>query len=86
MIRQLDDRTFVSGQIAPDEVAGLAEHERRTRYVVNFNITLAFKVNAQFTASACRPTTAILCRFARWTSPQSALNLSARPMREENGR
>lgn len=26
MIRQLDDRTFVSGQIAPDEVAGLAEH------------------------------------------------------------
>ena len=25
MIRQLDDRTFVSGQIAPDEVAGLAE-------------------------------------------------------------
>ena len=26
MIRQLDDRTFVSGQIAPHEVAGLAEH------------------------------------------------------------
>lgn len=26
MIRQLDDRTLVSGQIAPDEVAGLAEH------------------------------------------------------------
>jgi uncharacterized protein (TIGR01244 family) len=25
MIRQLDDRTLVSGQIAPDEVAGLAE-------------------------------------------------------------
>ena len=25
MIRQLDDRTFVSGQIAPDEVAELAE-------------------------------------------------------------
>ena len=25
MIRQLDERTFVSGQIAPDEVAGLAE-------------------------------------------------------------
>ena len=26
MIRQLDDRTLVSGQIAPNEVAGLAEH------------------------------------------------------------
>ena len=26
MIRQLDDRTLVSGQIAPGEVAGLAEH------------------------------------------------------------
>jgi len=26
MIRRLDDRTFVSGQIAPHEVAGLAEH------------------------------------------------------------
>jgi uncharacterized protein (TIGR01244 family) len=26
MIRQLDDRTFISGQIAPHEVAGLAEH------------------------------------------------------------
>ena len=26
MIRQLDDRTLVSGQIAPHEVAGLAEH------------------------------------------------------------
>ncbi|HEX6661740.1 MAG TPA: TIGR01244 family sulfur transferase [Sphingomicrobium sp.] len=26
MIRQLDDRTLVSGQIRPDEVAGLAEH------------------------------------------------------------
>jgi uncharacterized protein (TIGR01244 family) len=26
MIRQLDDRTMVSGQIAPEEVAGLAEH------------------------------------------------------------
>jgi uncharacterized protein (TIGR01244 family) len=26
MIRQLDDRTLVSGQIAPDEVAGLADH------------------------------------------------------------
>jgi uncharacterized protein (TIGR01244 family) len=26
MIRQLDDRTLVSGQIAPDEVAGLASH------------------------------------------------------------
>src|SRR5215468_1768619 len=26
MIRQLDDRTLVSGQIAPEEVAGLAEH------------------------------------------------------------
>jgi len=26
MIRQLDDRTLVSGQIAPDEVAGLAAH------------------------------------------------------------
>ncbi len=26
MIRQLDDRTLVSGQIAPQEVAGLAEH------------------------------------------------------------
>ncbi len=25
MIRQLDERTFVSGQIAPDEVVGLAE-------------------------------------------------------------
>jgi uncharacterized protein (TIGR01244 family) len=25
LIRQLDDRTLVSGQIAPDEVAGLAE-------------------------------------------------------------
>ena len=25
MLRQLDDRTLVSGQIAPDEVAGLAE-------------------------------------------------------------
>jgi uncharacterized protein (TIGR01244 family) len=25
MIRQLDDRTLVSGQIAPDEVAGLAD-------------------------------------------------------------
>jgi uncharacterized protein (TIGR01244 family) len=25
MIRQLDDRTLVSGQIAPHEVAGLAE-------------------------------------------------------------
>ena len=26
MIRQLDDRTLVSGQIAPEEVAGLADH------------------------------------------------------------
>jgi len=26
MIRLLDDRTMVSGQIAPEEVAGLAEH------------------------------------------------------------
>ena len=26
MIRQLDDKTWVSGQIAPHEVAGLAEH------------------------------------------------------------
>lgn len=26
MIRQLDDRTLVSGQIAPDQVAGLAEY------------------------------------------------------------
>jgi uncharacterized protein (TIGR01244 family) len=26
MIRQLDDRTLVSGQIAPEEVAGLAAH------------------------------------------------------------
>ncbi|HWI87834.1 MAG TPA: TIGR01244 family sulfur transferase [Sphingomicrobium sp.] len=26
MIRQLDDRTLVSGQIAPQNVAGLAEH------------------------------------------------------------
>ena len=26
MIRQLDDRTLVSGQIAPHEVVGLAEH------------------------------------------------------------
>ena len=26
MIRQLDDKTLVSGQIAPDEVAGLAVH------------------------------------------------------------
>ena len=26
MIRQLDDKTLVSGQIAPDEVAGLAAH------------------------------------------------------------
>jgi uncharacterized protein (TIGR01244 family) len=26
LIRQLDDRTLVSGQIAPHEVAGLAEH------------------------------------------------------------
>jgi uncharacterized protein (TIGR01244 family) len=26
MIRLLDDRTLVSGQIAPEEVAGLAEH------------------------------------------------------------
>jgi len=25
MIRQLDDRTLVSGQIGPQEVAGLAE-------------------------------------------------------------
>ena len=25
MIRQLDDRTLVSGQVAPHEVAGLAE-------------------------------------------------------------
>jgi len=26
MIRQLDDRTLVCGQIRPEEVAGLAEH------------------------------------------------------------
>lgn len=33
MIRQLDDRTLVSGQIAPEEVAGLAE--QGVRVLVN---------------------------------------------------
>jgi uncharacterized protein (TIGR01244 family) len=35
MIRQLDDRTLVSGQVAPDEVAGLAEQHGVTVLVNN---------------------------------------------------
>jgi uncharacterized protein (TIGR01244 family) len=35
MIRQLDDRTLVSGQIAPEEVAGLAEQHGLTMLVNN---------------------------------------------------
>jgi len=35
MIRQLDDRTLVSGQISPEEIAGLAEQHGVTMLVNN---------------------------------------------------